>query len=192
MRNLLYNYMYIYIFKKRQVKSWNSESTGTTAAAADSLLLKRDFIYFLDSALPDKINAPFLFLFLFCIPLAHSIPPWKMKRFPPACAGTFVWKSVSQDRNSTNFDLSHLDGLEPARLFDLIVNDRLVLCNSLISSTREDHVLQKRHWFEWKQRRSKIPHYLCNWSDVAEAEVLSRSQFLFLFLVFFPSIFRWF
>lgn len=127
------------------------------------------FIYFLNLALPDKINAV-----SFCILHAHSIMRWKMKQFGPVCTFHFVFKSASQNCNSTNLESSHLDGLEPAWLFDLIVNDRLVLCNSLVSSTREDHVLKKRHNDQW--------HYLCNQIDVAEAEELSRSLTVLAFL----------
>lgn len=32
--------------------------------------------------------------------------------------------------------------LEPARLLDLVVDDRLVLVDALVSGTREDHVLE--------------------------------------------------
>lgn len=40
--------------------------------------------------------------------------------------------------------------LEPARLFDLVVDDRLVLVDALISGAGENHVLEER---ERKRKR---------------------------------------
>ena len=38
---------------------------------------------------------------------------------------------------------THLDGFKPARLLDLVVDDRLVLVKPLVSGPREDDVLER-------------------------------------------------
>ena len=47
---------------------------------------------------------------------------------------------------------TNLDGFKPAWLFYLVVDDRLVLQDALVSSTREHHVLKERERERWKWR----------------------------------------